>query len=299
MIDRFMTQPEIEPNPLAPATSLLSTTAANTGNLTTCQPSKFPDAVNPTAPQLPTFPANTDNPTTSKPSVPPDASTPVTSQPVRSLITSVTFATPQYTAAGVSTSPTVVPPVQVLRPEADEFSPMSSSATVYHEIRQSPLNTTLNRTLPTENVHQITEALAKVTQLQRLPQAKPDVFTGEEIDTKFFIWDTAFDALVDSAPISAQQKLYLLYQYLDGKAKKVVEQLQYMVGANPELAYREARKTLKQRFGRSALIVTNFETKLANWPKISQNDAKGIREFSDFLQQVEIASDHMPTLNIF
>ncbi|KAJ7391985.1 hypothetical protein OS493_014914 [Desmophyllum pertusum] len=55
MIDRFMTQPEIEPNPLAPATSLLSTTAANTGKLTTCQPSKFPDAVNPTAPQLPTF----------------------------------------------------------------------------------------------------------------------------------------------------------------------------------------------------------------------------------------------------
>ena len=49
------------------------------------------------------------------------------------------------------------------------------------------------------------------------------------MDTKFFIRETAFDALIDSAHISAQQKLYLLYQHLDGKAKKVVEQLQYMV----------------------------------------------------------------------
>ena len=96
-----------------------------------------------------------------------------------------------------------------------------------------------------DDVHQIAEALAKVMQIQRLPQAKPDVFRGDEPDTKFFIWETAFVALIDSAPISAQQKLYLLYQHLDGKAKKTVEQLQYMVSANPEIAYREARKRLK------------------------------------------------------
>lgn len=45
---------------------------------------------------------------------------------------------------------------------------------------------------------------------------------------------------IDSAPISSQQKLYLLYQHLGGKAKKVVEQLQYMVAASPEVAHNEA-----------------------------------------------------------
>ena len=45
----------------------------------------------------------------------------------------------------------------------------------------------------------ITEALAKVTQLHRLPQAKSDVFRGEEEEkTKFFLWESAFDALIDS-----------------------------------------------------------------------------------------------------
>ena len=88
------------------------------------------------------------------------------------------------------------------------------------------------------------EALAKVTQMQRLPQAKPNVFTGEEAKTRLFIWETALDALIDSTPVSYQQKLYLLFQHLDGKAKMVVEQLQYMVGTSPKFAYHQAQKKL-------------------------------------------------------
>ena len=72
-----------------------------------------------------------------------------------------------------------------------------------------------------------------------------------------------------------------------------------MVGANPDIAYNEARKKLKQRFGRSAIVATDFENKLANWPKIANNDAQGLRDFSDFLQQVEIAKTHLPSLTIF
>ena len=53
------------------------------------------------------------------------------------------------------------------------------------------------------NTQQITEALAKVTQLHHLPQARPDVFRGEEEDkTKFFPWESAFDALIDSVPVA-------------------------------------------------------------------------------------------------
>ena len=75
---------------------------------------------------------------------------------------------------------------------------------------------------------QLTDTLAKITQLQRLPQATPDVLEGNDSDnTKFFLWENAFESLVDSAPVTARQKLHLLYQYLGGKAKKVVEQLQY------------------------------------------------------------------------
>ena len=73
-----------------------------------------------------------------------------------------------------------------------------------------------------------------------------------------------------------------------------------MVSASPEIAYTEARKKLKSRFGRPAIIIaTDFENKLANWPKIANNDAQGLREFSDFLQQVEIAMNRLHSLKIF
>ena len=80
-----------------------------------------------------------------------------------------------------------------------------------------------------DNTHQITEALAKVTQLHRLSQARPDVFRGEEEDkTTLFLWESEFDALVDSVPVVPRQKLHLLFQHLEGRAKKVVEQLRFM-----------------------------------------------------------------------
>ena len=277
------------------------------------RPLGFPDTENPIALEPTTFPVGTGQPNASqmlaphstgyptaafsKPSAC-DTSTPVMSQLPVPPHTSVTSTTPHHSQTGVNslarTAPFVSPS---LRTEADVFTPTSAD-TVYHA-KQPTSCTTASSHSTTDNVLQIAEALAKVTQLQRLPQAKPDVFRGDESDTKFFIWETAFDALIDSAPISAQQKLYLLYQHLDGKAKRVVEQLQYVVGANPEKAYREARKRLKQRFGRSAIVATDFENKLTNWPKIANNDAIGIREFSDFLQQVEIASEHLPALKIF
>ena len=190
---------------------------------------------------------------------------PVASFPQEPLYTSLSLATSNHSLDAIRSVNPGYPSVYDLRPEADIFTPKASPGTVYHEFRPSPFHVSLNRPSPSaDSVNQIAEALANATQLQRLPQAKPSVFRGDKADTKFFIWETAFDALIDSAPISAQQKLYLLYQHLDGKAKKVVEELQYVVGANPEIAYNEARKKLKQRFGCSTIVATDFENKLAN-----------------------------------
>ena len=93
--------------------------------------------------------------------------------------------------------------------------------------------------------------------------------------------------------------MYLLYQHLEGNVKKAVEQLQYMVSASPKIAYTEARKKLKSRFGRPWIIATDFENKLSNWPKIANNGVQGLREFSDFLYQVEIAMNHLHSLKVF
>ena len=132
----------------------------------------------------------------------------------------------------------------------------------------------------------------------RLPQAKPDVLRGEEEDrTKFFLWESAFDALIDSVPVAPRQKWHLLFQHLEGRTKEVLERLQFMTDDH-EKAYKESRKRLKYRFGNSAIRSADFDKRLTNWPKIGNNDAKGKQQFSDFLQQVGIARDHTPSLKI-
>ncbi len=224
-------------------------------------------------------------------------STPLQTYPFRNVNSSVTYQHPAY---AISSLKPAYPRTYQLSRDATIFTPNSSPATQYRGITPSPFTRNLNPVYPsTDNATQIAEALAKVTQLQRLPQAKPDVFTGDETDTRFYIWETAFDALIDSAPISSQQKRYLLYLHLAGKSKKVVEQLQNMVAASPEVAYNEARKKLKSRFDRPAIIAADFENKLTNWPKIAINDAQALREYSDFLQQVKIAKTQLHNLKIF
>ena len=71
-----------------------------------------------------------------------------------------------------------------------------------------------------------------------------------------------------------------------------------MIG-DPGKAYQEARKKLKERFGHPALLSVEFENQLSSWPKIGNNDAEGMQESGDFLQQVEIASQYISNLKIF
>ncbi|CAB4031224.1 Hypothetical predicted protein [Paramuricea clavata] len=152
------------------------------------------------------------------------------------------------------------------------------------------------RTQEQGNSVELCEAFIKMSQLLRLPQAKPSIFKGDEEDkTKFFLWQTVFDALIGSAPVTPGQKLHLLYQYLDGRAKSTVEQLQYMV-RDPETAYQRARSILKDRFGNNAIRGAHFERRLSAWPKISPSDKE---EFSDYLQQVHIASENISSSKVF
>lgn len=309
MIDRYIATPNLESKPYIYGPEFLGS------GLTRTQPSaQSPSTLNPVPSSTSVF-INEDNSNT--PQFPKVSTNTEKLSANNSAQINKTFTVPKP-----STFQDTSNPVSTLSTSAKSFVPHQNLVTVSSVAcgaRQSKINTISNEnnlvasrydptpnaiefaenhTPPVDNVYQIAEALAKVTQLQRLPQAKPDVFKGDEPETKFFLWETAFDALIDSAPITAQQKLYLLYQHLDGKAKKTVEQLQYMA-ANPEVAYNEARKKLKQRFGRPAIIASEFENKLTNWPKIASNDAQGIREFSDFLQQVETASAHLANLKIF
>ena len=132
-----------------------------------------------------------------------------------------------YTTAKIRSgvqSPLIIPAISTTKPE---YQPTTLSgfcgnlsAFVTSPVAAYP-------PAPQNYTTQITDALAKITQLKQLT---PSIFEGSYSDkTKFFLWENSFDSLIDSAPATAGQKLHLLYQYLGGKAKKVMKQLQHLV----------------------------------------------------------------------
>ena len=173
--------------------------------------------------------------------------------PAANTWTTFTSFTPRMAATSSNVLPTTV--VSTSAQNSSQYSYVHYPTSIYHHtLTPAPVDTTQNEKV--QHNQQLIEALAKVTQIQRLPHAKPDVFRGDEKEkTKYFLWERAFDALVNSAPVTDLQKLNLLYQHLDGRAKKVVEQLQYMV-EDPAKAYTEARKLLKERFRHTAFLET-------------------------------------------
>ena len=59
------------------------------------------------------------------------------------------------------------------------------------------------------------------------------------------------------------------------------------------------RYILKDRFGNNAILGADFEKRLSTWLKINPNDPTALEQFSDFLQQVVIASEHFKSLKVF
>ena len=113
---------------------------------------------------------------------------------------------PVYTTAKFSSgspSLSVIPAISTTKSEYQPTTPTGFCGNL-PAFYPSPIATCS----PAQNyTAQITDALAKITQLQRLPQAAPSVFKGSDSDkTKFFLWENAFDSLIDSAPVTSCNK---------------------------------------------------------------------------------------------
>ncbi|KAK3729897.1 hypothetical protein QZH41_010715, partial [Actinostola sp. cb2023] len=109
------------------------------------------------------------------------------------------------------------------------------------------------------------------------------------------VWSSAFKALVDARDWDADTKLNLLNQYVSGGPKQVVEHY-LLIGT--EDAYVKAKSVLRERYGNPNVVSSAFLSKLDKWPKIAPRDSGGLREFSDFLDKVVAAREHIPSLAI-
>ena len=130
----------------------------------------------------------------------------------------------------------------------------------------------------------------------RLPPApQPQVFDGNP--EAYPMWKASFSTLIDRTDIalSGEQKMFYLQKYLSGAARSAVNSL-FLVPSSS--SYSSAMTILEERFGSPHLVSSAFRRKLESWPRISARDHQGLQSFSDFLQQIKVASKRYPALSI-
>ena len=142
-------------------------------------------------------------------------------------------------------------------------------------------------------VSKLIEKFSEFVNMSRLPVPEPGVFTGDPLE--YPAWRSAFSALIENRSIPPAECVHFLKRYLGGKARACVEGFLLMPTAD---SYREAVAVIEKRFGDKLTVALAFKSKIESWPRIASRDVEGLRRFSDFLRQCEIAARHNPSLNV-
>ncbi|XP_030855283.1 uncharacterized protein LOC100892674 [Strongylocentrotus purpuratus] len=133
----------------------------------------------------------------------------------------------------------------------------------------------------------------QVAVTSQLPPIDLPVFSGDPL--QYPLWKNAFVSLVDRNPVDHPTKLHYLNNSVAGAPKRLV---QHYLLLGTEDAYHKACGALAERYGSQSVVSTAFTKKLNSWPRISNQDSTGLRDFADFLNQVEAAKVTISTLDI-
>ncbi|KAK3086460.1 hypothetical protein FSP39_018746 [Pinctada imbricata] len=142
-------------------------------------------------------------------------------------------------------------------------------------------------------VNSLAKAFADSVNLNRLPVPEPTIFTGDPL--RYVEWRTAFNALIERKGIADEEKIFYLKKYIGGEARQAIEGY-FFSGSSS--AYQTSRKVLEERYGHPFIVQRAFRNKLDKWPKINERDAKGLRDFGDFLKACQDATPQIPSLKI-
>ena len=107
---------------------------------------------------------------------------------------------------------------------------------------------------------------------------EPSVFSGDILE--FGDWEADFDDFLESEGIAGVRKLRMLKKYVSGKAKKCISGF---LLHNTMESYSDARRYLKERYGKNINLARQFKKELFDWPKIPQKDGEALRDFADYL----------------
>lgn len=211
------------------------------------------------------------------------------------------MSTPRLSAIGVQPTPINVTPI---RSRCEALDAMASPFEPARQEVAGGLSTTrpgiqhynsslLDMAAPPEQVDPLTKLVNLLTERQgELPKKEPETFKGDVYH--YPTWLKSWETLVESKRESVSDRLYYLGLYTSSEAKEAIKGF---LSQDTIEAYWMAMSTLKERYGNAFSVAQAYKSRISKWPKIRQDDAKGLRDFSDFLRQCLTAMAHIKYLN--
>ena len=149
-------------------------------------------------------------------------------------------------------------------------------------------------TAPQLNTFDMSAILAESINASRLPAPEPIIFNSNPLD--YPSWKSPFYTLIESNNIKASEKIHCDYLkiYLHENVKPLIECTSFF---DDDHAFERAKELLDKRFGNSFLISESIRDKLYNLKIIKENYSFGLRAFADYLQQCNMATEHISGLH--
>jgi hypothetical protein len=142
-------------------------------------------------------------------------------------------------------------------------------------------------------IEQLASTLVYTMKATKRSTLEPPVFKGSILE--FADWEIDFDAYVESEGLTGLEPLRYLKKFVGGDAKECIEAC---FSTNTRDAYEQARRQLRERFGKKHSVARAMRARLDEWPGIKPRDGKQLQKYADFLNQVHQAMKSVADLYI-
>ena len=144
------------------------------------------------------------------------------------------------------------------------------------------------------NLTELSKMLAKSFNATRLPAQEQPIFSGDAFE--YHPWKCAFKTLIECKSVKPSERIHFLERYVAGQAKKPIYVVLFYY--NNISQYNRAMEMLEKRFGNTFVVSEAICDRLYDWPELVGKDHIGLRYFADYLQQCNLAMEHLEGLNI-
>ena len=120
--------------------------------------------------------------------------------------------------------------------------------------------------------------LTRMIQQQAAPEVEIDVFDGNPLEYNYFM--DVFNEVVEKWIEDPKGRLLRLLKYTKGEAHDLIK---HCVQEPAYMGYSHAKGLLRKRCGDPHIILSSYRKEVRNWPKLKFGDAKGFREFYNFI----------------